>query len=247
MSAVDIDGLPRKDVLAEMAKYDIEYDTRSSTKTLVKIYNAEILSLSRSALVKVTKGAGKKSPARVRKQTPPRKGGKAKTKSTVAVPDWITALPVKELKEKCAAHGIRAAITATTRPIMERKYAQKLAELDVAPSPQKPIKVAKVAKADPVFSDEEDEAPAPPKRPKATKKTPKKKAAAAAAAEKVTSPVADGSGIFSGDETDAAPAPGPAAEAKVETLDDTGALVCQIVLLAILAMAVSWFANEYGK
>ena len=25
MSAVDIDGLPRKDVLAEMAKYDIEY------------------------------------------------------------------------------------------------------------------------------------------------------------------------------------------------------------------------------
>ena len=29
-------------------------------------------------------------------------------------------------------------------------------------------------------------------------------------------------------------------------MDDTGALVCQLVLLAILAMAVSWFANAYG-
>ena len=41
-----------------------------------------------------------------------------------------------------------------TRPVMERTYAKKLAELDVTPSPQKPIKVAKV---DPVFSEDEDE------------------------------------------------------------------------------------------
>jgi len=261
----DIESLPRAEIAEALEKFEISIPPRASSKKLAKLYLDEIYAIrdDKEALkekLKKTTGQRKATPGRPKKGTTVPNWISdltiAELKKALkehgiagAITDGNRKTYEKAYVKKLDAledtePEVKSTATATAT-VTKKQVAKEPEKTEQEPEPE--VDTASVVKSSEeayakatIFSSDEEVEVVDAPATKAKKQTKKKPSAdEKPAAPKVEAAQFANPEIFSNDEDDDVPAslekPRPP---KAQTLDDSGALVCQLVLLSLLTMAI---------